>query len=130
MNKMKQDNLDLNESSCVQKLLYINDTLDILGGKWKLSIVACLTYSPMRYSEMLSNIPGISGKMLSKELKELEINEIIERHVLSTSPVSVEYTITEYGKTIQEVTDVISDWGMKHRQRIINGMKKGEVTKS
>ena len=76
-----------------------NDTMEILNGKWKVSIIACLCYQPMRYSELLKEVKGISGKMLSRELKDLEMNQLIER-MLNTAPVAVEYKITEYGKRL------------------------------
>ncbi|MCU7616259.1 helix-turn-helix transcriptional regulator [Chryseobacterium sp. PBS4-4] len=115
---------------CSQKILAISDTMEILNGKWKMSIIACLCYKPMRYSELLKEVTGISGKMLSRELKDLEINELIERHVLNTSPVAVEYQITDYGKSLKQLTNTIADWGFIHRQRIISGMKKTTNSKS
>ena len=77
----------------------------------------------MRYSELLKEVKGISGKMLSRELKDLEINELIDRHVLNTAPVAVEYQITDYGKSLKQLTNTIAEWGSIHRQRIISGMK-------
>ncbi|HBV15791.1 winged helix-turn-helix transcriptional regulator [Chryseobacterium carnipullorum] len=108
---------------CSQKILAISDTMEILNGKWKMSIIACLCYKPMRYSELLKEVKGISGKMLSRELKDLEINELINRQVLNTAPVAVEYQITDYGKSLKQLTNTIADWGFIHRQRIISGMK-------
>lgn len=108
---------------CSQKILAISDTMEILNGKWKMSIIACLCYKPMRYSELLKEVKGISGKMLSRELKDLEINELINRKVLNTSPVAVEYQITDYGKSLKQLTNTIAEWGSIHRQRIISGMK-------
>lgn len=108
---------------CSQKILAISDTMEILNGKWKMSIIACLCYKPMRYSELLKEVKGISGKMLSRELKDLEINELINRNVLNTAPVAVEYQITDYGKSLKQLTNTIADWGFIHRQRIISGMK-------
>jgi len=108
---------------CSQKILAISDTMEILNGKWKMSIIACLCYKPMRYSELLKEVKGISGKMLSRELKDLEANELIMRNVQSTAPVSVEYTITDYGQSLKDLTNVIADWGFIHRKRIIAGMK-------
>ena len=78
----------------------------------------------MRYSELLKEVKGISGKMLSRELKDLEINELIDRHVLNTAPVAAEYKITDYGKTLKELTSTIAEWGSIHRQRIISEMTK------
>jgi DNA-binding HxlR family transcriptional regulator len=119
---MKQD-FDLIKN-CSHNILAINDTMEILNGKWKMSIIACLCFQPMRYSELLKEVKGISGKMLSRELKDLEMNELIERNVLNTAPFAVEYVITEYGKTLRQLTDTIADWGLIHRQRIIAGMKQ------
>ena len=113
---------------CSQKLLAIHDTMEILNGKWKMSIIACLCYQPMRYSELLRDVKGISGKMLSRELKDLEINELITRTVLNTAPVAVEYQITEYGETLKQLTNTIAEWGITHRKRIISGMKANSST--
>lgn len=122
---MKSENILLKE--CGQNILAINDTMEILGGKWKVSIIACLCYHPMRYSELLKEVQGISGKMLSRELKELEVNGLIERNVLATSPVSVAYKITEYGSSLKHLTQTIAAWGLQHRARILNGMKQETV---
>jgi DNA-binding HxlR family transcriptional regulator len=110
---------------CSHKILAISDTMDILNGKWKMSIIACLCYQPMRYSELLKEVKGISGKVLSRELKDLEMNELINRNVLNTAPVAVEYRITDYGKSLKQLTNTIAEWGIIHRQRIISGMKTG-----
>lgn len=120
---MKQD-FDLIKD-CSHKILAISDTMEILNGKWKMSIIACLCYQPMRYSVLLKEVKGISGKMLSRELKDLEMNELIERNVLNTAPVAVEYRITEYGKSLKELTSTIAEWGINHRHRIIAGIKMG-----
>ena len=110
--------------SCSRKILAISDTMDILNGKWKMSIIACLCYKPMRYSELLREVKGISGKVLSRELKDLEMNELIERIVLNTAPVAVEYRITDYGNSLKDLTNTIAEWGFIHRERIISTMKK------
>lgn len=104
---------------CNHTILAIHDVMDILNGKWKISIIACLCYKKMRYSELLREVKGISGRMLSRELKELEANQLITRNVLDTHPVTVEYEITEYGSTLKNLTNTIAEWGIKHRRRII-----------
>jgi DNA-binding HxlR family transcriptional regulator len=104
---------------CGNTILAIHDAMDTLSGKWKVSIIACLCYDKMRYSDLLNNVRGISGKMLSRELKELEINKLITRTVQNTQPVIVEYEITEYGATLKEVTQVLANWGIEHRKRIM-----------
>ncbi len=80
----------------------------------------CLCYEPMRFSELLKEVKGISGKMLSRELKDLEMNKLVIRKILDTSPVTVTYQISEYVKSLKELTNVIAEWGLKHRERIIH----------
>lgn len=81
--------------------------MDVMHGKWKLSIVGCSGYKPMHYSEILRKIDDISGKVLSRELKDFEMNLLITRKVLDIQPISVEYSITDYGATLQELTEII-----------------------
>lgn len=107
-------------SDCAKKIRAIDDTMDILSGKWKVSIIARLCYKPFRYSELLKDINGISGKMLSSELKELEVNGLINREVSKTKPVAVTYEISAYGISLKNLTDSIADWGLQHRERIVN----------
>lgn len=109
--------------SCRNNIRAIHDALDVIGGKWKISIIACLTFNAMRYSELLKEVQGISGKMLSRELKELEANQLITREVLSTHPIMVRYALTPYGKSLQPLTLTIAQWGINHRKRIISGFK-------
>ena len=104
---------------CTTSLRAIQDVMDVLGGKWKISIVTCLCYNPRRYTELLKLVEGISGKVLSRELKELEMNKLISRTVKDTQPVSVEYAITEYGTTFKDLIQIMAEWGIKHRQKII-----------
>lgn len=103
---------------CAQTIMAIHDVMDILNGKWKVSIMACLCFKKMRYSELLYEVKGISGKMLSRDLKELEANGLITRKILDTQPVTVEYEKTKYGATLNKVTSVIAEWGLEHRRRI------------
>lgn len=107
-------------SDCAKKIRAIDDTMDILSGKWKVPIIARLCYKPMRYSELLRDLNGISGKVLSRELQELEMNGLINRKVASTKPLAVSYEMTEYGMSLKDLTESIADWGLQHRDRIIN----------
>lgn len=103
---------------CAQSILAIHDVMDILNGKWKVSIMACLCFKKLRYSELLFEVKGVSGKMLSRDLKELEANGLITRTVLNTQPVTVEYETTTYGATLNSVTGAIAAWGLEHRKKI------------
>ena len=108
------------EKKYKEDVMAIHDAMDVLSGKWKISILASLCYfKRRRFSEILNNIPTISNKMLSKELKDLEINKLIIREVVSTQPIIVEYQLTEYGKKLNPVVEVMANWGKMHRQEII-----------
>jgi len=104
---------------CKPTIQAIHDTLDVIGGKWKISIIGCLTFQPMRFSELLREVNGISGKMLSRELKDLELNQLVKRTILDTQPITVLYQLTPYGETLKNLTINIAEWGFKHRIKII-----------
>lgn len=97
----------------------INQTLEIIKGKWKIPIITALSLSgKARFSDLLKNIEGIGSKMLSKELKSLESNELINRIVLDTSPVTVVYELTRYGQTLDAILLEMSKWGTLHNQQV------------
>jgi len=103
-----------------KQIMAVHDTMDVLSGKWKISIISSVCYyNKRRFSEILNDVHGISNKMLSKELKELEINKLIRRTVLDTQPVTVFYQLTDYGKTLQKIIDTLADWGIQHRKEIV-----------
>ncbi|WP_116789490.1 winged helix-turn-helix transcriptional regulator [Flavobacterium psychrotrophum] len=106
-----------------KEIMAVHDAMDVLNGKWKISIISSICYyNQRRFSDILNDVNGISNKMLSKELKDLEMNKLIKRTVLDTQPVTVHYNLTEYGMTLQSIIDNLADWGMKHRQAIIEDM--------
>ncbi len=102
-----------------KSILPIRDAMDILYGKWKLPIMGALLTGPRRFKELQREIKGITAKMLSKELKDLEMNDLVTRTVYSTMPVSVEYALTGYGSSLEKVVGELYDWGTQHRKRII-----------
>ncbi|SFZ89950.1 DNA-binding transcriptional regulator, HxlR family [Flaviramulus basaltis] len=103
----------------VQYVLALNDTLNVINGKWKLPIIGSLMYGKKRFKELERNIDKISPRMLSKELKDLENNGVVERTVYNTTPVTVEYELTESGKTFHSVLDVMVEWAVEHRERTL-----------
>lgn len=105
----------------VQFVLAVNDTLNVISGKWKLPIIGSLLYNKKRFTEIQKNIPKITPRMLSKELKELELNGMITRMVYNTTPVSVEYELTDSAKSLGEVLDKMLEWGLNHRKTVISG---------
>ncbi|MDP3680853.1 MAG: helix-turn-helix domain-containing protein [Flavobacterium sp.] len=104
-----------------REMMAVQDSMDVLSGKWKISIISSICYyNKRRFSDILNDINGISNKMLSKELKELEINKLIKRTVLDTQPITVRYELTEHGKTLQTIIRNLTDWGIEHRKKIIS----------
>ncbi|MET3980944.1 DNA-binding HxlR family transcriptional regulator [Mucilaginibacter sp. UYP25] len=112
---------DKQQPTCEQELAAIRDSLEVLGGKWKLRIMRQLNNhidEKNTFKKIQREVEGISAKMLSKELHELEINLLVTRTVMSTRPVTVNYAITEYGLSVFPVTETLVDWGLNHRQKI------------
>lgn len=104
--------------SCQETIRAIQDTMYAVGGKWKIAIIASLCYGPKRYTEILRDIEHISGKMLSRELKEMEMNKLITRTVLSTRPIAVEYELTAYSEKLMPIIDSLAEWGVQHRREL------------
>jgi len=110
---------------CWQRLRAVNDTKDILAGKWKVMIIACLaSFGKKRYMELQRLLARIGTKMLSKELQELEINGLVRRTVMNTKPITVEYELTSYGRSLKPIIDEMALWGTRHRQKIISEFTK------
>lgn len=106
-------------SVCKAKIHAIKDTMGILSGKWKFHIIGTLLlHGTMRYMELLREVEGIGAKMLSKELQDMEINSLIKRTVRNTKPITVEYEITEYGKTLSAIIEEMAKWGMAYRESL------------
>ncbi|WP_343670463.1 helix-turn-helix domain-containing protein [Chitinophaga sp.] len=103
----------------------VQDSMDVLNGKWKISIISSICfYTKRRFSDILGDIDGISNKMLSKELKELELNKLIRRTVIDTQPISVQYELTEHGMSLRTIINNLTDWGIKHRTEIMGNNNK------
>lgn len=105
---------------CAKARMTIQDTLDVVGGKWKLVLISILRDGKRRFRE-LSREAEISPRILSKELQELEMNGLVTRTVCDTKPVTVEYALTPYSETLSEVIIAMHKWGKQHREKIIQG---------
>lgn len=118
MKKVKSD-----PPNCTPNLLAMRDTLEILGGKWKLLILHYLTSredSTNTFNKIEKDIEGISAKVLSKELKDLEANQLVIRTVQKTKPITVNYSISDYGKTTSKVIKTLVEWGKNHRTHLLD----------
>lgn len=89
-------------------------SINIISGKWKPVIIWMLLSGPRRFGELHKGIQGIALKVLSRHLKELEADGIINRKVYAEVPPKVEYTLTEKGMSLNDVMQLLAEWGKKN----------------
>jgi len=111
--------LEMVRKCSAEYILAVNDTMNVLNGKWKLPIIATLTYGKKRFKELEKEIPNITPRMLSKELRELEMKGIVTRSVYPTVPVKVEYELTASGQSLNTVLEPMITWGLQHRANVL-----------
>jgi DNA-binding HxlR family transcriptional regulator len=107
-----------NKADCKKILKPVRDALDMLSGKWKLPIIIALTFGDKRFTEIAKEVEGITDRMLSRELRDLELNGLILRKVEDSYPVRVTYALTPYSKSLNEVIESLRSWGTKHRMKL------------
>lgn len=104
--------------SCQSSLGAVQDALYVLNGKWKLPIIIALNEGNKRFGEIQKNVVGIASKVLSSELKNLELNGFVIRQVYNEFPVLVEYELTDYSNSLENVITALKDWGLQHREKL------------
>jgi DNA-binding HxlR family transcriptional regulator len=103
---------------CTKVLLAVSDALYVIGGKWKLMIIIAMARGNNRFTELQKQVKGISARVLSSELKELELNGFIIKKVLVGYPVVIQYELLPYSHTLEELVSAMTKWGMQHREKI------------
>lgn len=88
--------------------------LDLIGDRWTVLVIGSLSDGPMRFSALLKHIEGISQKMLTQTLRELERDGLVDRTVQPQVPVRVDYALTEAGRTLREPLRALEDWSIAH----------------
>jgi len=109
----------------------LQDTIYVVGGKWKLPIIYSICNGNKRFKDIERSIPGITTRMLSRNLKELEDNKLITRKVYTDIPVIVEYEFTEYANEYGALIRQMIDWGKKHKKMLakIEPAEKTSISK-
>lgn len=110
--------VSLSSDECKAGLNAVGDALYVIGGKWKLRIIIALGAGNKRFNELQRAVEGISARVLSNELKELELNGFVKRTVYTQTPVVIEYEGTPYSATLKEVLHALNAWGTQHRNKI------------
>ena|ERR1700712_1991391 len=111
-------------AECTGILRPIRDALDVLNGKWKLPIIVALTFGEKRFGEISKEVHGITDRMLSKELRDLELNGLVKRNVEDTYPVKISYALTQHSKSLEDVIESLKNWGTLHRKLILKNSRK------
>ena len=116
--------MEKDHKACTDILRPVRDALDILNGKWKLPIIISLSFGDKRFTEISKEVHGITDRMLSKELRDLEINGLISRMVDTSFPVKVTYSLTPHSKTLDPVIESLKKWGILHRKKLEKDCKE------
>ena len=105
-------------SDCLSTIKPVRDFLDVMSGKWKLPIIVSIGVGNDRFTDIQESIPGITPKVLAKELKELEQHKLIKRTVLDEYPVKISYTLEKYANTLTPIIYSLKDWGINHKKKV------------
>jgi DNA-binding HxlR family transcriptional regulator len=105
-------------AQCNAAVHNLRSALEVIHGKWKLPILVAMLSGARHFRGLERSIPGISTKVLAKELKDLEANQLIQRTVHPGPPVIVEYETLPYAHSLGPVIEVLQEWGIQHRQRL------------
>lgn len=103
---------------CKSTLAPVQDALYVLNGKWKLPILIAISEGNSRFGDIQRAVNKIAPKVLSHELKELELNGFIRRRVVDSTPVIIQYEPTDYSYSLGPVIKALRDWGVQHREKI------------
>lgn len=111
---------DRDTVQCTERLEAVNDALYVLGGKWKLRIIVAICDGHQRFNEIQRITRGITAKVLSYELKELELNGLVQRTVDPENAKLIRYEPTLYTHTLNDVLHSLAVWGVNHRTKLRN----------
>ncbi|MEO8533712.1 MAG: helix-turn-helix domain-containing protein [Flavobacterium sp.] len=112
---------------CVKDISSLQFIMQVLGGKWKLFILTTLYFGTKRFKELEREISGISPKMLIKELKDLEQAGIVKRETFNTVPITVKYSITEEGLTLEPIITQMKNWAEDFKKNQAEKIKLQDV---
>ena len=123
--------IKLSAPECNSALSAVGDALYVIGGKWKLRIIIALSEGNKRFNDLQRRVEGISARVLSNELKDLEMNGFVKRVVdTKAKPVVVQYELTDYSNTLEEVLRALHNWGRQHRENIMQRSRKMKLVEA
>lgn len=122
MGKTKEDSTN-NHNRRILITCDMTYAVQLIGGRWKLLIIAGLDKRPLRYGELKRNLSPVSERMLTLQLRELEEDGILKRTVFAEVPPRVEYELTALGKELVPICVELSNWGTKHRTQALGQLE-------
>lgn len=111
------------ERDQTEELRALQDTLYFIGGKWRIPIINSICNGNKRFKEIERSIPGITTRMLSKELKDMEINKLLKRTVYPDIPVLIEYEPTDHCHSFGNVIAEMISWRRTHKEIVLQKKK-------
>lgn len=96
----------------------VQTCLEFISDKWKILILRDLFSGTKRFSELMRSLSPVTQKMLTQQLREMEADGLIERKVYPVVPPKVEYSLTDFGRTLSPVIDAMKDWGMNLKESL------------
>src|SRR5687768_537517 len=115
--------------TCLDTVKPVRDAIDVINGKWKLPIIISIGVGNERFTDIQESIPGITPKVLAKELKELELHKLIKRIITNDYTVKIAYKKEPYAYTLNSIIYSFNDWGLNHRKKLF-GKAKSKSTGS
>lgn len=106
------------DSNLLDSHPYLRQTLDLIADKWVVAVVYVLSHGTKRYGELQREVGDISQRMLTRTLRDLERNGLVERKVYPVIPPMVEYSLTPLGRTLSEVLKSLCEWATVHFQEV------------
>lgn len=101
---------------CLESLVPVRDALDVLNSKWRILVIISIKAGNSRFSTIQDSIPGITPKVLAKELREMEQHKLIVRKVSQGYPVLISYHLSAYSVSLKPIITALYEWGCNHRK--------------
>ncbi|WP_400263495.1 winged helix-turn-helix transcriptional regulator [Sphingobacterium sp. SG20118] len=121
---MATNKLDYSPLQCTNRLSATEDALYVLGGRWTIRVMIAILGGHTRFNDLQRSLNSISARVLSSELKKLEVNHLVERTVFADqTPVLVEYVPTEYSQSLKDIITALAEWGVTHKKKITANYK-------
>ena len=104
----------------------VANALKLIGGKWKIMILDSLLSKHMRFGELKRSLNGITSQMLSKQLKEMENDTLVKRKVVKSNPITVEYSLTQFGNSSLPIIKSLIKWGSINKRKMSRVIEKDQ----